>query len=97
MTYRVEDRDAADDTLNFTIAVQEPDTAPSFGGQTVADQTFTEGRTAWLRLPEATGGNAPLAGAFFLCGTCGICGTGNRDPSQRFDDVVSIYPSLGGD
>ena len=36
-------------------------------------------------------------GAFFLCGTCGICGTGNRDPSQRFDDVVSIYPSLGGD
>ena len=26
-----------------------------------------------------------------------ICGSGNRDPSQRNDDVVSIYPSLGGD
>ena len=33
-------------------------------------------------------------GAFFLCGTCG---TGNRRPSQRFDDVVNIYVSLGGD
>ena len=55
--------------------------------------------TQVLLIYEGTELNVELLerGAFFLCGTCGICGTGNRDPSQRFDDVVSIYPSLGGD
>ena len=69
MTYRSVDGDdntAEDDTavLMFRIMVQEstpPDTAPSFGAQTVSDQTYTAGaQIDALVLPEASGGNGPL-------------------------------------
>ena len=64
--YRVEDGDAntaASDaaTLSFTVTVAEapePDTAPSFGNQTVPDQSFTVGEAiSALVLPAASGGN----------------------------------------
>ena len=69
-TYRVEDGDAntaASDaaTLTFTVTVQEapvPDTAPSFGSQTVPVQSFTVGEAiSALVLPAASGGNGPLS------------------------------------
>ena len=69
MTYTATDADdntdAADGaTLTFTIATappEEPDTAPSFGDATVADQAYVVGKAiADLVLPAASGGNAPL-------------------------------------
>ena len=73
MTYRVADGDentADSDTavLTFTIVVQTaqpPDTAPSFGSQMVADQTYTMGTPITpLLLPAASGGNGPLTYSF---------------------------------
>ena len=67
--YRVEDGDAntaASDaaTLTFTVTVEEapaPDTAPSFGSQTVPNQSYTEGvAISALVLPQASGGNGSL-------------------------------------
>ena len=67
--YRVEDGDANTaasdaDTLTFTVTVEEaptPDTAPSFGLQTVPDQIYTEGvAISALVLPQASGGNGSL-------------------------------------
>ncbi len=39
-----------------------PNTTPSFGNQTIADQTFTQGEVLINQnaLPEATGGNGTL-------------------------------------
>jgi len=52
MTYRVTDADDDTAVLRFTITVQ-PDTAPSFGAQTVADQAYTVGQTiSELMLPR---------------------------------------------
>ena len=71
--YRVEDGDAntaSNDaaTLTFTVTVAEapkPDTAPSFGSQTVPDQSFTVGEAInALVLPTASGGNGSLS--YFL-------------------------------
>ena len=68
--YRVEDGDAntaASDaaSLSFTITVAEapePDTAPSFGSQTVPDQSFTVGvAIRALVLPQASSGNGSLS------------------------------------
>ncbi len=68
--YRVEDGDAntaASDaaTLTFTVTVEEapePDTAPSFGSQTVPNQSYTVGvAIGALVLPQATGGNGSLS------------------------------------
>ena len=67
--YRVEDGDAntaASDaaTLTFTVTVEVApalDTAPSFGLQTVPDQSYTEGvAISALVLPQASGGNGSL-------------------------------------
>ena len=66
-TYTVTDSDdnraASDsDKLTFTIeVVAPPDTAPSFGSQTILDQTWTKGTAIpWGRMPAATGGNGDL-------------------------------------
>ena len=62
MTYTVEDEDADSDTLNFTITVEPPDTAPSFGGRTVPDQSYTVGeQIATVQLPAARGGDGRLS------------------------------------
>ena len=71
--------------VRYVITTQDKQTVREFG------------EALRRHVPGPGGDMQTYAGAFFLCGTCGICGTGNRDPSQRFDDVVSIYPSLGGD
>ena len=61
MTYAAEDEDADSAELTFTITVQPPDTAPSFGAQTVSDHTYTVGAPITpLRLPAASGGNGEL-------------------------------------
>ncbi len=64
MTYRVEDLDGDAATLTFTVQVNPApiaDTEPSFGLQTVSDQTFWVGSSIrYLALPEAGGGNPPL-------------------------------------
>ena len=64
MTYRVEDSDGDAATLRFDVLVNPTpvvDAEPSFGQQTVADQTYTIGVSiASLVLPEASGGNPPL-------------------------------------
>jgi hypothetical protein len=64
MTYRVVDSDGDAATLKFVLQINPPpvtDTKPSFGGQTVSDQTYTAGTpiTA-LVLPAATGGDGRL-------------------------------------
>ena len=66
-TYTVGDTDdniaASDtDTLTFTITVEAPDTAPTFGTATIEAQFYTQGTAITpLTLPAATGGNAPIA------------------------------------
>ena len=89
-TYKVTDADAntADsdaDTLTFTITVVAGDTAPSFGGATVANQSYTQNTAITdLTLPSATGGNgtrtyaltpALPAGLTFTATTRTISGT----------------------
>ncbi len=66
-TYTAADGDdnmAADDaaSLTFTITVTAvPDTAPTFGGATIDDQTYTQGTAIeTLTLPEATGGDGTI-------------------------------------
>ena len=67
-TYTVSDGDentasTDKDTLTFTIAVAaEPDTAPSFGSSTIANQSLTQNTAITdLTLPAATGGNGTLS------------------------------------
>ena len=61
-TYTVTDADGDTATLNFIIEVAEPDTAPSFGNQTIPDQDWVkDNRIAPVSLPEATGGNGALS------------------------------------
>ena len=62
MTYTVEDEDADSDTLKFTITIEPPDTAPSFGGWTVTDQSYSVGeQIATMQLPAANGGDGRLS------------------------------------
>ena len=65
MTYRVEDADGDAAALRFDVRVNPApaaDTEPTFGQQTVADQTYTVGEAiASLVLPRASGGNPPLS------------------------------------
>ena len=62
-TYTATDADDDTVTLTFDITVVA-DTAPSFGTETVGDQTFTVGETVALTLPAATGGNGAITYAF---------------------------------
>ena len=60
-TYRAADRDDDEATLSFTIEVAT-DTAPSFGGAGIADQSYVlEQAIAALQLPAASGGNGALS------------------------------------
>lgn len=60
-TYKAKDSDNDIASLTFTIAVTADDTAPSFGGQTVADQTWEPNeKIEDLTLPAATGGDGVL-------------------------------------
>ena len=60
-TYRAADRDDDEATLTFTIEVAT-DTAPSFGGAGIADQSYVlEQAIAALQLPAASGGNGALS------------------------------------
>ena len=62
LTYTVTDADGDEATLEFDIVVAVPDLLPSFGAGDVADQAYVRGvGIAPLVLPEAAGGNAPLA------------------------------------
>ena len=62
MTYRVEDVDGDFATLTFEVRIDPADTEPSFGAQTVANQTYAVGEAiADLVLPAASGGEAPLS------------------------------------
>ena len=109
MTYRSVDGDdntAEDDTavLMFMIVVREstpPDTAPSFGVQTVSDQTYTAGtQIDALVLPEASGGNGSLSysltptvpGLLFVQATRTLSGTPTSSGSY-----VMTYRSVDGD
>ena len=60
MAYTVEDEDADSDTLTFTITIAEPDAAPSYGGQTVPDKSYTVGEQIATVLPAASGGDGTL-------------------------------------
>ncbi len=66
LTYGVTDADGDDASLTFNVSIAPappapPDTAPSFGGQQVADQTYTVGvEITALTLPEASGGEGAL-------------------------------------
>ncbi len=66
-TYTVEDaddnRETSDEaTLTFAITIEAPeDSAPSFGDQTIDDQTYTQDEAIMaVTLPAATGGNGTL-------------------------------------
>ena len=64
MTYRVVDSDGDAASLEFVLRINPPpdtDTKPSFGSQTVSDQTYTAGTAITaLVLPAATGGDGRL-------------------------------------
>ena len=64
VTYTVQDADGDIDSLRFTITVEDeppPNTAPSFGGQRVNDQTYTLNQSIpTLILPAAIGGEGAL-------------------------------------
>ena len=61
MTYGVVDGDGDAATLRFVIVVSPADTQPSFGGQTVPDQSYMVGETIVpLVLPAASGGDGRL-------------------------------------
>jgi len=57
LTYGVADVDGDSASLSFTIVV---DAKPSFGGQVVADQSYTAGDEVNLELPAAAGGHVEL-------------------------------------
>ena len=57
LTYGVADLDGDSAELSFTIVV---DAKPSFGGQVVADQSYTAGDEVNLALPAAAGGHVEL-------------------------------------
>ena len=61
-TYTATDEGGDTDTLTFSITVEaEEDTAPSFGGASVPDQTYTINMPIMpLELPSATGGNGVI-------------------------------------
>ena len=60
-TWTAEDADGDTDSLTFDITV-EADVQPTFGMQTIADQSFIEGAAITnVTLPAATSGNAPVA------------------------------------
>ncbi|MYD94982.1 MAG: hypothetical protein F4Y02_15100, partial [Chloroflexi bacterium] len=99
MEYAVTDADgkadAGDaDTLTFAITVED-DTAPSFGTETVDDQTVvTQFALADLQLPEATDGNGTLTYALACAsGATGCTGTPALPPGLAFDAATRI---LGG-
>ena len=59
-TYTATDADGDTATLNFSITVAA-DLTPTFGTQTIADQTYTAGEDiGTVTLPGASSGNAPL-------------------------------------
>ena len=48
-------------TLTFTITINAANTAPTFGGESIAPQTYTEDASiGTVTLPSATGGNGAL-------------------------------------
>ena len=62
-TYTVEDADGDTDTITFSITVNAAavDLMPTFGSNTVADQTYTDGTAITrLQLPRASGGDGTL-------------------------------------
>ena len=95
MTYRVEDADGDAATLRFDVRVNPApaaDTEPTFGQQTVADQTYTVGEAITpLMLPAATGGDGNLvyslspgvAGLTFDAGTRTLRGTPSSARTYR--------------
>ncbi len=107
-TYTVTDSDdntAASDsaTLEFTIAVAEADTAPSFGNETIDDLILTRNQAMpATTLPEATGGNGNLtyslagdlpAGVTFDALTRTLSGT----PTERQAEVEYTYTATDSD
>ena len=59
-TYKVTDGDGDEAELKFDITITA-DSQPSFGSDTIADQTYLQNSAiTQLDLPQATGGDAPL-------------------------------------
>ncbi len=75
---------SAPDSVTITV---EDDVVPSFGTETVSDQTYTETiAITTLELPEATGGNGALTYALACAtGTSGCTGTPALPPGLSFD------------
>ena len=90
MTYRVADRDGDEATLSFDVRVKPApvvDARPSFGAQTVPDQTWV--LFAELVLPKASGGDPPLSYSL----TPNVPGL-RFDPSTR---ILSGTPTEGAE
>ena len=107
MTYRVEDSDGDFATLTFEVRVNPADTEPSFGAQTVANQTYTVGTLiARLVLPAATGGDGTLTysltpavpGLTFDASTRTLSGTpaaeGDHAMTYRVEDSDGDFATL---
>ena len=78
---------SAADSVTITV---EDDVAPSFGTETVVDQTYTQSiAIATLTLPNATGGNGTLTYALACAsGATGCEGTPASPPGLNFDAVT---------
>ena len=90
-TYTATDEDGSTDTLTFNITVMA-DTPPSFGGVTIADQTYLTGETVALTLPAATGGNPPYA--YFL--SDGMTGDAANLPAGLTFNADATPPTITG-
>ena len=64
-------------SLTFTITVTERDVPPTFGSETVGNQSYLEGlQIDTLTLPAATGGNVSGSYTYTLTSTTSATGTG---------------------
>ncbi len=91
-TWTVRDEDNDEDIIEFYITVRDKDDVPSFGSETVEDQSYVNGSSVTLTLPQATGGNGTLnysitpalpSGLNFNSNTREITGTPDTPTSRR--------------
>ena len=101
-TWTATDSDAASPdsaSLTFTITVAE-DNVPSFGDETIADQTWQVGEPVSWTLPEATGGDPPLS--YSLSGElpAGVTRSGftvSGTPTAAQDAVTQTWTATDSD
>ena len=84
------------------ISVTPADTAPTFGGATIADQTYITGETVALTLPFATGGNDGITYTLTPALPAGLTHNGTArtitgNPTATLTATMFTYTAADGD